>query len=124
LSSFLPLHGNCPAETIDVPVKRLDEALDRKENRIFLKMDTQGYDLNVIEGAAGIVRRIVGLQSEISVTPLYDGMPHFTESLVAYERLGFRIVDLFVVNRLDDGSVLEYDCLMIRSDCSTSKSSI
>jgi hypothetical protein len=42
-------------------------------------------------------------------------MPHYTESLARYERLGFELMDLFVVNRTPDGRVLEYDCVMARA---------
>ena len=58
--------------------------------------------------------KILGLQSEVSVVPLYDGMPHYTKSLETYERLGFGLVDLFVVNRTKEGHVMEYDCIMER----------
>ena len=56
----------------------------------------------------------MGLQSEISVIPLYDGMPHYTESLMRYEQFGFELTNLFVVSRTRDGRVVEYDCVMAR----------
>jgi hypothetical protein len=56
----------------------------------------------------------VGIQSEISVIPLYEGMPHYTESLACYEQFGFALMNLFVVNWTPDGRVVEYDCVMAR----------
>jgi FkbM family methyltransferase len=120
LSSFLPLKDRSDrTRIVTVTVKRLDEVLSSllagiDNPRIFLKMDTQGFDEEVIEGAKGNLDLIIGIQSEISVVPLYEGMPHYTESLLNYEELGFQLMDLFVVNRTPNDGVLEYDCLMIR----------
>jgi FkbM family methyltransferase len=119
LSSFLPIKHNIPTKPIDVEIRRLDDALpaliaEISNPRVFLKMDTQGFDEKVIEGAETVLPLVQGLQSEISVTPLYDEMIRYTSSLENYHRLGFQLVDLFVVNRTEDGAVLEYDCIMKR----------
>jgi FkbM family methyltransferase len=120
LSSFLPIKGDIDGNSVPVTIRRLDDVLPPllkaiERPRIFLKMDTQGFDGHVIEGATGCLNLIFGLQSEISVVPLYDGMRSYTESLADYHRLGFGLVDLFVVNRMSEGLILEYDCLMQRS---------
>ncbi|MFO1155450.1 MAG: hypothetical protein U1E43_01125 [Rhodospirillales bacterium] len=81
---------------------------------LFLKVDTQGYDLEVIKGAAGVMQHIVGLQSELSVMPIYKDMPHYTQCLEYYESLGFSLMHLALVNRTRQGNILEYDCLMAR----------
>jgi FkbM family methyltransferase len=120
LSSFLPLKARPEGtRTLSVDIHRLDQVLAGLitgigSPRVFLKMDTQGFDDQVFEGASGCMDQIMGIQSEISVVPLYDGMPHYTESLACYERHGFQLTNLFVVNRTADGCVLEYDCLMAR----------
>ena len=120
LSSFLPLKGqSSDSRIVPVEIRRLDEVLPKLiaaigSPRIFLKMDTQGFDSQVFEGAGACLDQIMGLQSEISVVPLYDGMPHYTESLARYERFGFELTNLFVVNRTRDGRVVEYDCVMAR----------
>jgi FkbM family methyltransferase len=102
-----------------VTVRRLDSLLDEicgdaGAMRIFLKMDTQGYDLEVFAGLGRWLDRIVGLQSEVSLRPLYDDMPHWIESLSTYEQAGFSVVGMFPVVRID-GSVIEYDCLLAKA---------
>lgn len=120
LSSFLPLTERFQGtRIIPVSMRRLDGILsplisEIRSPRVFLKMDTQGFDWEVMKGAKGCIDIIHGIQSEISVEPIYKGMPHYTESLASYEKLGFKLMDLFVVNRTDSGSILEYDCLMAR----------
>jgi FkbM family methyltransferase len=42
-------------------------------NRIFLKIDTQGYEMNVLQGAESILSRTTGIQIELSLIKLYEG---------------------------------------------------
>ncbi len=121
LSSFLsPL--DCPVErTCEVEIKRLDDILDDvikivETPRIFLKIDTQGYDLEVLKGAEGCIQKILGLQSELSIQAIYENMPHYLDLLAFYESLGFQLIDFFPVLRSPHGNIMEYDCLMARRD--------
>jgi FkbM family methyltransferase len=102
-----------------VPVRRLDAAVraafpDVERRTVFLKIDTQGFDLQVFAGATALLPRVVGLLSEVSVAPLYDGMPTWLESLDRYQRAGFRLGGLFPVVSDPLGRPVEYDCLMVR----------
>jgi FkbM family methyltransferase len=121
-SSFLPfVDGRNAGKTKSVEIRALDDVLfdllrGLDAPRIFLKMDTQGFDRQVMEGAVACMPLVRGIQSEISVVPLYEGMTHYTDSLANYEALGFSLMDMFVVNRMPDGRVLEYDCVMARLD--------
>ena len=101
-----------------VSVRRADKLLEEiapkiHGNRIFLKMDTQGYDTAVFEGIGTALERVVLLQSEVSLIPIYEGMPHWTESISTYERKSFGVVGMFPINR-DSGRVIEYDCLLAK----------
>jgi FkbM family methyltransferase len=104
-----------------ISVRRLDEFLrqvvpDIGKRRIFLKLDTQGYDLEAFRGASGILDRIYILQSEVSLIHLYENMPHWTISINEYERSGFGVLGLFPVARdRNSGQIIEYDCLMTKA---------
>ena len=120
-NSFLP--GAVPLgknlETESVVIRRLDSLLPENRrstgvSRIFLKMDTQGYDLKCFAGASGGIHQILGLLSELSVQPVYQGMPHYLKSLRQYEAVGFQLVSLTEVSRRN-GAVQELDCLMRKS---------
>lgn len=128
LSSFLKQAPSCrmfgdQANKVDeelVPIRRLDEFLlenvpDLHERRIFLKVDTQGFDIEVIKGLGDCVGYISALQSEVSIVPLYEGMSHWTENMSLYEREGFVIAGMFPVT-LDYLRVIEFDCLMVRDE--------
>ena len=102
-------------------VRRLDEVLDETvdnldRSRIYLKMDTQGYDLEVFAGLGNMHEQILALQSEVSAVPIYQGMPHFTDSISCFEQAGFEIAGMYPVSTEKSGlRVVEFDCLMVRS---------
>jgi len=108
--------------TEEVTVRRLDgllpslvEGLDA--GRVFLKMDTQGFDLEVLEGGRGVLDRVVALQSEVSCVPIYEHMARLPEQWAAYEAAGFESAGVFPVS-FDAGTVraIEYDVVMVRPE--------
>ena len=57
----------------------------------------------------------MGLQSELSIRPLYQGMPHYLDALSIYEGAGFRLFDLTVVSAGRRRPALqELNCFMYR----------
>ena len=51
-----------------------------KPRWVFLKMDTQGWDIEVVRGASGILDKLVGIQSELSAQLCYENMIVYTAS--------------------------------------------
>jgi len=125
MSSLLSPRGTPTGlEKEEVSVRRLDGLFEEMlspvaEPRILLKLDTQGFDLRVFEGAAGCIGEIRGLQSELSVVPSYEGMPSYLEALSAYEHAGFQLLNLSVVSRGPGDELLELNCFMKREEPST-----
>ena len=109
-------------ERVEVSVERLDAIFDAVAAGIahpsaFLKIDTQGWDALVIDGATDCLRCVVALQSELPVIPIYREMRGLEESLLEYRQLGYQLVNLFPVSYdLDNVSVIEFDCLMRRRE--------
>ena len=104
-------------EQARVGVVRLDEALTElapTAKRILLKSDTQGFDLRVLEGATGVVERIVAIHIELSIQPFYDGAPDYLEVLAWLRAHGFEPVDV-VPGAMHAGLLAEIDCLLRRS---------
>jgi FkbM family methyltransferase len=108
--------------TVPVSVRRLDGLFDEvvegvEAPRTYLKLDTQGYDLQAFAGAGDRVKELVGMQSEVSQVPLYDGMPHLTEQLATYEAAGFGLTGMFpVILDRPTMRVIEFDAIMVRPD--------
>lgn len=61
----------------------------KPNDRVYLKIDTQGYEKNVLLGATETLKKIVGLQVELSLLPLYDGETTYLELLQMIHDLGF-----------------------------------
>lgn len=113
------MYANASVErTEEVEVLRLDELLtkhcaERPDAKIYLKLDTQGFDLQVIAGIGGWRNRILAMQSEISMMPLYEGMPPYTESVEVFGNLGFDVTGFFPVSRDEMLRVIEFDCTLV-----------
>lgn len=105
-----------------IRVRRLDGLFEEavagiEEPRVFLKLDTQGFDLQAFAGAGECIKQIAGLQSEVSCVPIYDDMPRLPEQIAAYEAAGFEITGMFPVTRhAPTLRVIEFDVLMVRAE--------
>lgn len=108
--------------TEEVTLRRLDGLLDEAlagvdDPRPYLKLDTQGFDLEAYAGAGERIREFVGMQSEVALMQIYEGMPRMDEAIRAYEADGFEITGMYPVTREEStGRVLEFDCVMVRAD--------
>jgi FkbM family methyltransferase len=106
--------------TQTIRVRRLDDVFGEAvagidSPRVYLKLDTQGFDLQVFAGAGDYVKHVVGLQSEVSSVPIYDGMPRLPEQISVYEAAGFENTGMFPVTRdPKTHRVIEFDVVMIR----------
>ncbi len=72
-------HKNAAPDSIyvgneKIEIKRLDDIFKNyytDDDRIFLKVDTQGYEKNVVDGANNSIQKIILIQLEMSIIPLY-----------------------------------------------------
>ncbi len=62
--------------------------------KTFLKIDVQGFEQKVLEGAEKALKSIRGLQLELSMIELYKGETLITEMLNIVSDLGFNIYSL------------------------------
>lgn len=83
----------------EVPLRTLPDALGSipgiANNQIGLKIDTQGYELEVLEGSVNLLNQIPVVLCELSLCPLYESAPNFKDMLSWFEMHGFRLVGLF-----------------------------
>lgn len=129
LSSFLsPDHSAVPVfrnyNVLDhrerVEVRRLDSVMTELREKydpknIYLKLDTQGFDLEVIRGAPTTLASVHALQTELPIRPIYANMPSYREVLEALFERKFAITGMFPVTRDGIMRVIEFDCVMLNS---------
>ena len=109
-----------PVRRIEVPVVRLDalpELVASPAERIFLKLDLQGFEGSALEGARGLLPRIVGLQLELSLVTLYEGELGWRAMIDRAEALGY-VPWLFLPGYVEprSGRELQMDGVFLRAD--------
>jgi FkbM family methyltransferase len=110
---------NTVSKVIDVPVCSLDSAYrefarEHGISRPYLKLDTQGYDLEVLTGAHDTLAQVRALQSELSFKALYAGMPSWRTSLDTIAGLGFDVGNIFPLTQDAEHRLIEADCVFVR----------
>lgn len=124
-SSFKPLSdyskahfpGARPEVRETVKVTRLDTFLSDHPfdlGKTYLKIDTQGFEREVLLGAGEMLGRISAVQAELALRPLYEGQQRWFETVDWMEAHGFRTV-LAKENGIDRGrsEVLELDVVFV-----------
>jgi FkbM family methyltransferase len=128
-SSALPMLGAHLASALEseyvasetVTLRRLDTIaapyLTAAHKAIYLKIDVQGLEARVLEGASGILPRVTGIQLELSLAPLYEGETPYREMLERLDSLGyylFAVVPGF--SNLTSGRLLQMDGIFFRKE--------
>lgn len=108
------------SEEIKVNTSTLGVQLKLLENKFhferpFLKLDTQGNDLDIVEGAGDAIRKFIGIQSELSIRQIYNDVSYFDEVLRRYREKGFNISAFVPNNKGHFPDLIEIDCIMYRS---------
>lgn len=121
---MLPRHLDaCPesgyVERREVAQHRLEALwpqVTRPGERVFLKLDVQGYEEMVLRGAGDRIQECMGLQMEVSCVPLYEGGLQFAQALdLAQSRYGLTLMG--VVPGFTDqgtGQMLQCDAVFFR----------
>jgi FkbM family methyltransferase len=109
---------NTPSSVEPVAVHMLDVVLPvlrerLKFDRPYLKLDTQGFDLEVLQGAQDSLPAVRALQTEASVIGIYKGMPSYMDAIRYLDERGFDITGFYPVSRDSSLRLVEFDCVMI-----------
>jgi FkbM family methyltransferase len=106
--------------TEKVVMRRLDdigrEYLGNPARRVLLKIDVQGYEAEVLEGASGLLDHVRALHLEMSLVPLYEGQKLFEETHRQIRGYGFHMYDIqpgFTDHR--NHQLLQVNALFVRT---------
>ncbi|MBC7979600.1 MAG: FkbM family methyltransferase [Armatimonadetes bacterium] len=93
LSSFLVKHDQAGlVEQVKVEVRTLDSVLANlvaAGRRVFVKLDTQGFERNILKGCRAGTDRVIGWQLEMSVMPLYEKQMLIEQAIYVMRRRGY-----------------------------------
>jgi len=98
-------------ETIEV--RTLDDVSPALSGNILLKIDTQGFERQVLEGGRSSLPMMKGVLMELPIVHLYEGTWKFHEAVEFMDEAGFVPAQIHPVNfhGIDSVSLLEVDCL-------------
>lgn len=125
-SSLLPMtetHVNALSDSEiiakeKIVVKTLDSFINNGievSNKIYMKVDVQGFEMFVLEGAKKVLPQVVAIEVELSLVQLYKGGPLFIDMINHLEKLGFSLASLnhvFLDNTTD--LLLQVDGIFLR----------
>lgn len=99
-----------------VPMITLDSFFKKKPmHKPFIKIDTQGYEMQVLKGCANSLKDISGVLVEVSIASLYEGQADYITLLSTLRDAEF---DLWAINPgfrdPASGRLLQFDALFFR----------
>jgi len=101
-----------------VKIRKLDSIFHKffqEGDRIFLKIDTQGFEQKVLEGAKESLHLIKGIQIEMSISPLYRGEMQFVDLLNFITERGFLLYSLETgFHNPETGQLLQVDGIFFK----------
>jgi len=101
-----------------ISVKKLDTIfsnLDLSEKSLFMKLDVQGFEKQVLEGAKKSLPFIKGIQIELSLVPLYKGEGLYLEMINYLDDLGYSLFSIepgFI--NAETGQLLQFDGIFFK----------
>lgn len=103
-------------ETQNIILETLDSFYEsfNLSGGVFLKTDTQGFDLNVLKGGALCLKKINFVLVETSFIPIYKNSPSFNEIYEYLNSLGFKLSGIYPVSKNTLGQIIETDSLFIK----------
>jgi FkbM family methyltransferase len=102
----------------EIEIKTLDSIYDSlgiKSENVFLKVDTQGYEKKVLDGAMKTLSLIKGIQLELSANELYEGEEIYYSICRFIEERNFRLVRIIPgFTHKATHEMLQFDALFFR----------
>ena len=103
-----------------INVKKIDSFIDdysKIYDNIFMKVDTQGNEYNVIKGSRDLINKITGIQMEMSIIPLYENEKNHIELIKFLDEKGFVLFSIEPgFSNSISGQLLQYDGIFIKRD--------
>jgi FkbM family methyltransferase len=88
---------------------------DVPPERTFLKLDTQGYDLEVLKGASDYVDRLPFLTTEVPFIHIYENMPGYEDYFAYFRERKFGLVGMWSTSRDPLFRAREFDCVFVNT---------
>lgn len=117
VSSVLQESVDKSAPAVHVAMSTVDDVVAGTEFAApdFIKLDVQGYELEVLHGGSGSVAAAEVILMEVNLIPIYDGAPLLAETVSFMAERGFRAYDICAFTRRPlDGALWQTDLIFVR----------
>ena len=118
-SSILEEQSSAPRDILLLPMKTLDEIADEKgfSDAAFIKIDVQGYEIEVLKGATKILKRAELVLLEVSFIQYNKGSPLIGDVVNFMSDHGFAVYDIGDLARWGtDSTLVQGDLFFIKQD--------
>lgn len=115
-SSLRPENSNVPRVERRLMSKTLDDIAIALPGPIFLKVDVQGAELDILRGGQSTLARSEVVQLETALLPYNDGAPQIVDLLVQMREWGFVPLDFAGFIRPNGIDLVQTDIIFVRSD--------
>ena len=107
-SSVLEENTDYDRELTQLPMHTLDTVIDSEsiQQPCFLKLDVQGYEIEVLKGAQTLLSRVDIILLEVSILEYNKGAPLIAEILQFMDNAGFSTFDITELKRTSDEHAL------------------
>jgi len=99
----------------EIEITTLDSEIPHDKKISILKIDVQGYELEVLKGAADTLRRTAVVVLELNNHENYEGSPKYYQLDECMRQNGFILYDIFPSLK-DKGRLKEWDTIYLRKD--------
>ena len=102
--------------SIRLPCKTLDKIIEENELPVpnFIKIDTQGSELDILKGAQSIIDQVDFIYTECPIIRYNEGAPSISEYLEFFRSKNFIPIDIFEIHRAEN-ILLQIDIMFVRS---------
>ena len=91
--------------------------LNEENNLVFLKIDVQGLEKQVLEGASQTLKWVKGIQVELSLVPLYETQGLLSEMILFLQNLGYTLYAIMPgFTDSQTGRVLQVDGIFFKEE--------
>jgi hypothetical protein len=103
----------------------LDSAIESAVKPDFLKLDTQGSELDILQGAHRTLQHCLGVEAEVEFREIYESQPLFGDLAKYLQSNGFEFIDFVAFGKWERsrpdglrtflGELIHADALFLRS---------
>jgi len=104
--------------TQSIEIRSLDALFNDFEingQEIYMKVDTQGFEKNVLLGSKTVLKSIKAIQLEMSVQTLYSGEDLYFQLSDYLYKEGFRLIKIVRGITKSNGELLQFDGVFLRN---------